>query len=97
MKNPLYHRPLPPQHKHLLKIDWFRSFTLRERLKILLGHNLNVLIRIKTAHHPGAHEPTIAAEVTPHLKPTEHLRAQIEADLQNQMYPTTEQQRTRNA
>lgn len=74
-------RILPTKYEHTMNADWFRRFTWPERFKILLGYNLNVLIRLRVRHNPGDFDPIIAGEVTMYTEPSELLRSRIEKDL----------------
>jgi hypothetical protein len=65
----------------MLSADWFRKFTLRERLQILFGFNLIVLIRIPTQHHPGQFKPVVAGHTTKLLKPDDAMLEKMKAVL----------------
>ncbi len=74
-------RVLPVQCNHLLSADWFRRFTLSERIRILFGFNLIVLIRIPTQHHPGQFKPVVAGHTTKFLKPDDIMLEKMQAVL----------------
>lgn len=85
---------VPTVYRHVQNLDWFRVFTWRERIKILFGYNLNVLIRLRVQHNPGDFDPIIAGEVTPYEHPSELLRSRIAEDLAKQattVTPVTEE------
>lgn len=75
--------PAPKLFRHVIEVDWFRKFTWPERLHILLGCNLNVLIRIPTLHKPGEHSPIVIGEVSDAQSPSDQaqkaMKAQVEA------------------
>lgn len=62
----------------VIEIDWFRRFTLKERLKILLGFNLIVGVRIGTQHKPGKFAQIIIGELSDQPTAAEHLKARLE-------------------
>jgi len=72
---------LPVQCKHLMSADWFRRFTLKERLEIMFGFNLNVMIRIPTQHHPGQFNPLIAGHTSKLVKPDDIMLEKMKAVL----------------
>jgi len=74
-------RTLPTVYRHVINVDWFRKLTWRERIKILFGYNLNVLIRLRVKHNPGDFDPIIVGEVSPFTQPSELLRDRIETDI----------------
>ena len=53
-------RELPTIYKEVTKVEWFRTFPLRQRLAILFGAPLLVVIRIATQHRTGRFQPAIA-------------------------------------
>lgn len=78
-------RPLKPTFRHVINFDWFREFTLLERLKILIGYNLDVAIRIPTLHKPGELGVLVIGEATKDVSAKENLRARAKLALQ-EMY-----------
>jgi len=74
-------RPLPPAFRHVIKVDWFRKFTFWERIHILLGCNLLVLVRIPTLHKPGETHPILAAEVADAAQPSDVMDRGVKAEL----------------
>ncbi len=79
-------KPLPPSFRHVMRFDWFREFTWAERLKILFGGNLFVLIRIPTLHNPGQSAPIIAGEVTKHQTASSQVEEGLKAQV-NEIVP----------
>lgn len=69
---------MPVVYRHILKTDWLRTFSFKERVKILLGCSLVVAVRIVTQHSPGKIQPVIAGEVSDATEPSERLRTQLD-------------------
>lgn len=69
---------VPEVFRHVIKVDWFREFTLKERLAILFGANLRVFIRIPTRHNPAALQPVIMAELSKYPDAQSEMAAQLE-------------------
>jgi hypothetical protein len=74
MKQPNRDRPLPPVYSFILKTEWMRRFTWKERLAIIFGSPLVVMIGIATRHNPGQHQPLIMGKVSKALTPDAHMR-----------------------
>jgi hypothetical protein len=72
---------VPTVYKYRVNLDWFRAFTWKERIKILFGYSLFVVIRVRTKHNAGEIDPVIAGSVVEHNNPDEFLRQGIEKDI----------------
>lgn len=72
---------MPPKYKHVLSVDWFRKFTLKERLKILFGYNIVVAFRVVTVNACGAYEPVIKAETTKNIDSKQQSLEQFENEI----------------
>lgn len=73
----LTERELPAKFSRVLEVDWFRRWTLKERLQILVGYNVAVCIRIACRHSAGAIRPFVRAETTKQLHPSDLLKTQM--------------------
>ncbi len=62
-------RPLPPQWRNVIELEFHRQLTGKERLKLFLGFNLDIKLKIATQHHPGHFNPAMELFVTPAVKP----------------------------
>jgi hypothetical protein len=71
-----------------MRVDWFRTFTFSERLRILLGFNANVLIRIPCQHNPGKVQPLVKIVVSPELTADSQVKKDFD-DSVDKDYPTT--------
>ena len=71
-------RPLPEKFRHVISVDWFRTFSWKERLLIALGYNLAVYIRVPTRHNPASLQPVIGAEVSHHLNAESAVKEQLD-------------------
>lgn len=67
-------REVKPAFRHVMEFDWHRSFTFWERIKILFGYALLVMIRVPTLHKPGELGAIIMGETTEFDKPTEMMK-----------------------
>lgn len=85
MKPRLPGRALPPQFKHEYKFSWFRRLTLKERLKLLFGFNLQFHVHWLTAHSAGHCQPVIKAVVTKQI----NAEQQFLSDNMEAIQPTT--------
>lgn len=78
MSKPLIpERPIPMKFSRLIEVDWFRTFTFRERLRLLLGYNVAVCIRIACRHSAGDIRPFVRAETTKQLHASDLLKTQM--------------------
>lgn len=75
---------MPTKFAGTISTDWFRKFTLKERLQILFGYNLSVAVRIVCVHAPGKFNPIIAAETTKHTEPSEQITDRLKNVLAEQ-------------
>lgn len=62
-------RELPTKMKEEIHLEFFRKFTLKERIKILIGFNIRNVVRIETQHRTGKIKPMLTTEVTQDLQP----------------------------
>lgn len=54
----------PPEFHFAYNFDWFRKLRWTERLKLLLGYNMQIKVRFLTVNSAGACQPIIAGELT---------------------------------
>lgn len=83
-------KPLPPKFKHEYKYSWFRRLTLKERLLVALGCNVQLHVHWFTAHSAGATQPVIKAVVTKHATPADQFIAdtfEVVQQLENDLRP----------
>lgn len=80
-------RTLPTMFKHIVKVEWYRRFTLRERIAILFGANFVAMIGVATQHSPGSLQPLIVGNVSKHTTPDSHMRECIENMLEKRDSP----------
>lgn len=80
-KPKLNERVLPVKYTGRVNVDWFRKFTLAERLKILVGYNLVVGLRLVTQHTPGKFQPIVAAQTTKITTPTDQMKMRLENEM----------------
>lgn len=66
-KTKLTGKPLTPVFRHVLNNDGMFRPTFLERLKILIGYNVEFKYEALLAHSPGAIEPKLSARVTSKL------------------------------
>ena len=64
-----------------MSVDWFRKFTLKERIKILFGFNFVVAIRVVTVNACGAYEPVIKGQTTIRLNSQDQALEQFENEV----------------
>lgn len=70
---------MPVVYRHLVKIEWFRTFTWRERLAIAMGANLVVLGGVACERDPGREPaPAMFGQVSKHTTPDGHMREAVE-------------------
>jgi len=69
MKKKPIGRVMPPQFKNVLDIGFHRQFTMCERIKILLGFNVNITMAVACEHSPGKFQPVMDLSLTPAIKP----------------------------
>jgi hypothetical protein len=72
---------MPVVYRHVLSCDWLRTFTFKDRIRILFGCSLVVAIRIACRHDPGLIQPVIAGEVSIETSPSERLKLQMDSIL----------------
>lgn len=75
---------MPTRFQGVISVDWHREFTRMERLKIALGFNLAVAVRIVTQHSPGKYNPVIVAETTRSLTASDSVRDRLKDVLAEQ-------------
>lgn len=74
---------MPSIYRQILKTEWFRQFTFRERIAILFGANLVVMIGVATRHRVGEFQPMVIGKVSKHSTPDEHMRECVEGMLED--------------
>lgn len=67
-------RKVPTVFRHVIKTEWFRKFSIKDRFKILFGCNLVVAIGVPCQHNPGEIQPVILGKVTKQISADEHQR-----------------------
>lgn len=77
-------KPVATVFRHVIKAEWFRTFPLKDRLKILFGYNLVVVIGIPTQNNPGVTHPIIVGETTKLKTASDHMQNVVEAMLEEQ-------------
>lgn len=92
--NPLHGKPtervMPVVYRGgIIKVEWFRKFTFRERLAIMFGANFTTMTGIACQHKAGAYQPMIVGKVSKHPSPDEHMREAIENMLLDKESPIT--------
>ena len=60
-------RVLPPKYKEIIDSSFIVRFTLKERLQILIGYNLDLHLSTWTEHGPGKVKPHLQHRVTKKL------------------------------
>lgn len=68
----------PVEYRHIIKVEWFRKFTLWDRIRILFGYSLVVQVGVATRHNPGPFQPLILGTVSKTLTADERNREIIE-------------------
>jgi hypothetical protein len=72
-------RVLPVKYKGgIIKLEWFRKFTFRERIMLLFGANFVVMVGVACEHSAGRWQPMIAGQCSKHTTPDDHMREAIE-------------------
>ena len=66
-------KPVPPQYKHVINLEWHRRFPWRERLLIFIGGSLVVKSRILTVNSPGQFHGDFSGTVTPLRTAAAHI------------------------
>lgn len=80
-KKPWTERVLRPKLRpFVIQTDWFRGFSVWDRIKILFGCKMIVKVRIFTQHNPGQFQPIIAGEVTKYQSEEEYYRHEGDRD-----------------
>lgn len=62
-------RPMPPEYRQQLDIDWHRNFTWLERLQIFFGYAITCRLTLYTEHKPGKWHPIPEVTVTKQTNP----------------------------
>lgn len=68
---------VPPKFCTKIDHEWFRTFSFWDRVKILFGANLQVVICICTEHRPGRFQFLVGGTTSNHTSAVNHLKAQI--------------------
>jgi hypothetical protein len=65
MKKPpqITERIIPPKYKHVIDSEFLLRLTLKERLLLIFGCNLQLAHRLTVEHLPGKHHPTLMHKV----------------------------------
>lgn len=72
-------RELPVLYKGgIIKLEWFRKFTWRERFALLFGANFVVMVGVACEHRAGRFQPMIAGQCSKHTTPDNHMREAID-------------------
>lgn len=66
-------KPVPPKFSTVTSFEWFRRFTLKERLFIAFGCNLNVTFRFFSVHRTGQWHATANGQISKRPTAKEHL------------------------
>lgn len=75
---------VPTVYRHNIQFDWLRTFPFMQRIAILFGAPLHVIVRIPTQHNPGNFQPFCAGIVTKDLNAKSVLKRQMEDILESQ-------------
>lgn len=59
-------------------MEWFRKFTLRERLLLIFGHNMVVMIGVACQHSPGTFQPMIIGKCSKNQTPDQQMRENVD-------------------
>lgn len=62
-------RVLPPSYKFLITENFFRYFTWKERLQILIGYRALIKLQMCVEHSPGKHQSSLELETSKELTP----------------------------
>lgn len=73
----LFHRVQPTKFRAIMSFDWFRKFTMKERIKILCGFNMTVAVRIPVEHSPGKYNPVVVAETSKFKEPSDQVKDRL--------------------
>jgi hypothetical protein len=72
-------REMPVIYKGgLIKIEWFRKFTFRERLALLFGANFVVMAGVACEHRVGRFQPIMVGQCSKHTTPDNLMREAVE-------------------
>lgn len=72
-------RVLPVKYKGgIIKIEWFRKFTWRERFALFFGANFVVMVGVACEHSAGRFQPMVAGQCSKDTSPDAHMRDAIE-------------------
>jgi hypothetical protein len=80
----IFRGSIAPKYQDFAQVEWFRKFTLWERIKILLGMNCMIYLGMVTQHRPGYADVQIALTTTKHENIDEHLREGLKLHLRKQ-------------
>lgn len=62
-------RPVQPTYKKAFELRFFHAFTIKEKLKILLGYRARMVILAASEHSPGALHAEMKLKLTTDLQP----------------------------
>jgi hypothetical protein len=72
-------KAMPVVYRHLVKAEWFRTFTWRERFALLFGANVVVLAGVACEKDPGKEPvPVFFGAVSKHTTADGHMREALE-------------------
>ena len=57
-------KPLPPNWKYQIEMDFFRRPTWKERFQIAIGMCFRMTLKIASEHNPGKFQPTMDHKIT---------------------------------
>lgn len=69
---------LPTKFTGVVSASWFRQFSFSERLRVLLGYNLAVEIRIVTQHSPGKFQSIVVGETSRNVTASSHVQERLQ-------------------
>lgn len=76
--------PAPPIYKCRYDFEWFRKFTWRERLAILIGSNFRLQASFLTSSSMGKCNPVFVGGVTIHKTPEAQAEASEREKLESE-------------
>lgn len=75
-------RVVPQKFTQIIKVEWFREFTWKERLAIFFGAGLVVAIGVATRHRVGEAVPAVLGKVTKERTADEFMKESIKNMIQ---------------
>jgi hypothetical protein len=72
-------RVMPTLYKGgIIKIEWFRKFTWRERFAIFFGANFVLMIGVACKHNVGSFQPMVVGKCSKNTTPDNEMKEAIE-------------------